>query len=81
MAANRRRPPYARAVASSNAVFPEPGDPIRFTATTPWDAKCSRLCRAIVSFSPSKCLRTSTGTRSGSPQPQVSHMGRNSSRA
>ena len=34
------------AVASRSAVLPEPGEPIRLSASMPRAAKCSRLCAA-----------------------------------
>src|SRR5574341_2376314 len=62
------------AVASSTAVFPAPGLPMRLTARSPRDAKCSRLWRAVRSLPARIFSCSSTGTSSVSPQPQVVHI-------
>src|SRR6266540_695937 len=72
--APRRRPFIARAVASSTAVFPEPGEPMMFKASTPDSRKCSRLCAAVRSLPARIFSCSSTGTSSVSPQPQVVHI-------
>ena len=62
--------PWPRA----RAVLPEPGEPIRFRARTPASTKCSRLWRAARSLPARIFSCSSTGTSSGSPQPQVVHI-------
>ena len=68
----RRAAPFA--VASRTAVFPAPGEPMRFSASTPAATKCSRLCRAARSLPARIFSCSSTGTSSVSPQPQVVHI-------
>src|SRR5512143_2009725 len=75
IAPTRPRPASDRAVASSTAVLPAPGEPIRFTANTPVSTKCSRLCAAVRSLTDRIRSWTSTETLLGSPQPHVSHIG------
>src|SRR3954468_69819 len=65
----------APAVASSTAVLPEPGEPMRLIAKTPASSKCSRLCRAVRSLPERIRSWISTGTSSESPHPQESHIG------
>jgi hypothetical protein len=38
----------------------EPGEDMRFTASTPWASRWARLCAACWSFSPSRFANTST---------------------
>ena len=65
----------ARAVASSSAVLPEPGEPIRLIASTPWRGEVLAVVRRRAGRCRRACSRcTSTGTSSGSPQPQSSHI-------
>src|SRR3569623_1547678 len=65
-------PANARAVCSSTAVLPAPGEPIRLIARTLASTKCSRRCCARELLSERTCSWISTGTSSESPQPQAS---------
>ena len=64
-AADRRAGRRARAaVASSSAVLPEPGEPIRLIASTPCSRKCSRLCARLAVVGRPGCARARRRRRS-----------------
>src|SRR6266700_1040988 len=80
-AARRCRPSSARAVASSSAVLPEPGEPMTLSASTPAATKCWRRWAAWRSLCASSDAPRSMATRCEpvpalpAPQPQTSHIG------
>src|SRR3989344_7469355 len=62
MTAIRNSSLSASIVASSSSVFPDPGEDIRLSASTPWRSKCSRLCAASRSLALSRLFRTVTAS-------------------